>query len=217
MKSIDKRTLDTSEEFILNAISCITNILFYDLPQKELLDNTMRIEIFNSIKLYILATQNEEIQIETVRVLSNLSRHHTLCNEYVEDPTFLEALTVVLDHTLRDLVFYSVGIIINMTLHEDTRQKILEKDNIIPKLIDVLRDSNIEDIDLSKVAAKALHNMTQITSEKSKTEFWSNSSIKKLEEVLENLGDELDSIMVSFNLIGLTRYRMSHLSLSWRR
>lgn len=36
----------------------------------------------------------------------------------------------------------------------------MEKDNIIPKLIGVLKDSNIEDIDLSKVAAKALHNLT---------------------------------------------------------
>lgn len=26
-------------------------------------------------------------------------------------------------------------------------------------------------------------------------DYWSNESIKKLEEVLENLGDELDSIM----------------------
>lgn len=69
---------------------------------------------------------------------------------------------MVLDHTLRDLVFYSVGIIINITLHEESRQKLIEKVNIIPKLIDVLRDANIEDMDLSKVAAKALHNMTQI-------------------------------------------------------
>lgn len=67
---------------------------------------------------------------------------------------------MVLDHTLRDLVFYSVGIIINITLHEDSRIKILEKEIVVPKLIEVLRDSNIEDIDLSKVAAKALHNMT---------------------------------------------------------
>lgn len=160
VQAIDKRTIDKNEEFILNAISCITNILFYDIPQKELLNNDIRTSIFNSIKLYILATQNEEIQIETVRVLSNLSRHAVLCNEFVNDSTFLEALTVVLDHTLRDLVFYSVGIIINITLHEESRQRILEKDIVIPKLIDVLRDSNIEDIDLSKVAAKALHNMT---------------------------------------------------------
>lgn len=67
---------------------------------------------------------------------------------------------MVLDHTLRDLVFYSVGIIINITLHEDSRISILEKNIVVPKLIEVLRDSNIEDIDLSKVAAKALHNMT---------------------------------------------------------
>jgi len=109
----------------------------------------------------------------------------------------LEALTIVLDHTLRDLVFYSVGIIINITLHEETREKIVQKQNVIPKLIDVLRDSNIEDIDLSKVAAKALHNMTQIRSSSALSEFWSNESISKLEEVLQSLGDELDSIMVS--------------------
>ena len=85
-----------------------------------------------------------------------------MCDEYVGDQTFLEALTVVLDHTLRDLVFYSVGIIINITLHEDSRVKILEKEIVVPKLIEVLRDSNIEDIDLAKVAPKALHNMTQV-------------------------------------------------------
>ena len=95
-----------------------------------------------------------------MRVLSNLSRHAKLCDEFVSDSTFLEALTVVLDHTLRDLVFYSVGIIINITLHDDSRKKILEKEIVLPQLVDVLKDSNIEDIDLSKVAAKALHNMT---------------------------------------------------------
>ena len=30
---------------------------------------------------------------------------------------------------------------------------------MIPKLIDVLKDANIEDMDLAKVAAKALHNV----------------------------------------------------------
>lgn len=83
---------------------------------------------------------------------------------------------MVLDHTLRDLVFYSVGIIINITLHEDSRQTLIEKQNVVPKLIDVLKDANIEDIDLSKVAAKALHNMTQVKPSKNNqiSEFWSN-------------------------------------------
>ena len=87
-----------------------------------------------------------------------------LCEEFVADSTFLETLIIVLDNTLRDLVFYSVGIIINISLHEKTREKLLEatlsQRSLIPKLIDVLKDSNIEDFDLSKVSAKALHNMT---------------------------------------------------------
>ena len=48
--------------------------------------------------------------------------------------------------------------IINITLHETIRPKVLDK-GVIPKLIDVLKDSNIEDMDLSKVSANALHNM----------------------------------------------------------
>lgn len=38
------------------------------------------------------------------------------------------------------------------------RLKVIEK-NVIPKLIDVLRDANIEDMDMAKVASKALHNL----------------------------------------------------------
>ena len=125
VKAIDKRTIEASEEFILNAISCITNLLFYDRPELELLNFEIRVAIFNSIKLYMLANQNEEIQIETVRVLSNLSRHISLCEEFVTDKTYLEGLMVVLDLTLRDLVYYTVGIIINITLHEKTREKLM--------------------------------------------------------------------------------------------
>ena len=65
---------------------------------------------------------------------------------------------LVLDHTLRDLVFYSVGIIINMSLHEKVRPALLEM-KVVDKLIDVLKDANLEDMELAKVAAKAIHNL----------------------------------------------------------
>jgi hypothetical protein len=102
----------------------------------------------------------------------------------------VETLVLVLDHTLRDLVFYAIGIIINITMHEGARVKILDK-QVIPKLIDVLKDSNIEDMDLSKVSAKALHNVVN------ESNYWTLESIKKLDENLTSLGEELDSIMVS--------------------
>ena len=122
-------------------------------------------------------------------MLSNLSRHRELCEVFVIDKVFLEGLTVVLDSTLRDLVFYSIGIIINITLHESTRHKVLEK-GVIDKLVNVLRDSNIEDMELSKVSAKALHNIT------GESVYWTIELIKQLDEILSSLGEELDSIMV---------------------
>jgi hypothetical protein len=43
----------------------------------------------------------------------------------------MQTLSVVLEHTLRDLVFYSVGIIINISLHgkgEQIGKKLLKED-----------------------------------------------------------------------------------------
>lgn len=74
-EAVDRRTIEQNEEFILNAISCVTNILYYDTAQTPLFTDELRYKVFSSFKNFLLATKNEEIQIETVRVLSNLSRH----------------------------------------------------------------------------------------------------------------------------------------------
>lgn len=94
-----------------------------------------------------------------------------------------------MDHTLRDLVFYSVGIIINMSLHENVRPALLEM-KVVDKLIDVLKDSNLEDMDLAKVAAKAIHNL-----QGGSNKYWSEEAVRKLDAVTLELGEELDSIM----------------------
>jgi len=127
-------------------------------------------------------------------VLSNLSRHRSISsNEFSKEEQFLGMLVVVLDHTLRDLVFYSVGIIINMSLHEEVRPALL-KLPVVDKLIDVLRDANLEDMDLAKVAAKAIHNLQGVANV---NQFWSEQAIKQLDEFTLTFGEELDSIMVS--------------------
>ncbi len=173
---------------MLNVVACLTNLLFYDIPQEEMIDDATRRRMFKRVSPLILFADNEEIQVESVRVLSNLSRHQNICLEFVQDKSFLEALIIVLDHTVRDLVFYAVGIIINVTLNSDARQKILQK-GALEKLIDVLKDANIEDMDLAKVAAKGLLNLT------GEQEYWVHSQIEKLDAVLTNLGEELDSII----------------------
>jgi hypothetical protein len=97
-------------------------------------------------------------------------------------------------------VFYSVGIIINISLHgkgEKTAAKLLclEESQILEKLVDVLKDSNLEDMDLARVAAKALHNLQKVPDA---GKYWSESLVERLDELTRSLGDDLDGIMVSF-------------------
>jgi len=113
-----------------------------------------------------------------------------MCDEFALDKSFLDTLVKALESTLRDLVFYSVGILINITLHAGSRARILERD-VISKLIEVLKDSNIEDLDLSKVCAKAIHNVA------GESNYWEPEMISKMDTILTDIGDELDSIMVS--------------------
>ena len=45
-----------------------------------------------------------------------------------------------------------------MSLYEEVRPAML-KLPVVDKLIEVLSDANLEDMDLAKVAAKAIHNL----------------------------------------------------------
>ena len=96
----------------------------------------------------------------------------------------MQTLSVVLEHTLRDLVFYSVGIIINISLHgkgEQIGKKLLKEDyQCVSNLIEVLKDANLEDLDLARVAAKALHNLQKVPDS---GKFWSESNIAHLDEL----------------------------------
>jgi hypothetical protein len=92
-----------------------------------------------------------------------------------------------------------VGIIINISLHgkaEKIQSQLFSQSdcNILDKLVDVLKDANLEDMDLARVAAKALHNLQKVPDA---NKFWSESLVERLDELTQSLGDDLDGIMVS--------------------
>lgn len=104
-------------------------------------------------------------------------------------------MSVVLDHNLRDLVYYTVGIIINISLYGKEITKLLQGDQaVLEKLYDVLKDSNLEDMDLARVAAKALNNLQKVTDP---TKYWSEGLCSRLAELAKSLSDDLDGILVS--------------------
>jgi hypothetical protein len=80
-----------------------------------------------------------------------------------------------------------------MSLHASVNIYLLECD-LIGKLVDVLKDSNLEDMDLARVAAKALHNLQGVSGAQ---KYWTEDVVTKLDQVTLSVGEELDSIMVS--------------------
>ena len=102
-----------------------------------------------------------------------------------------------------------------MSLHEKVRPALLEM-KVVDKLIDVLKDANLEDMELAKVAAKAIHNLQGVSDI---NKFWSEEAVTKLDEFTLTFGEELDSIMVSIllELITSSRYRMLQQRKKWNR
>ena len=50
----------------------------------------------------------------------------------------------------------------------------------------------MEDMDLAKVAAKAIHNLQGVANT---NQYWSEDMVKKLDEFTQTFGEELDEIM----------------------
>jgi uncharacterized protein (DUF2344 family) len=71
----------------------------------------------------------------------------------------------------------------------------------LPKLVDVLKESNIEDMDLSKVACQALINLCN----EETCHLWPNHLKDVVDEILTELGEELDSIMVRHLTLGSSK------------
>lgn len=73
MKSLDAKDLKTSEECILNIVACFTNFLFYDTSTFSIFtaENAEKIRqnCIKRIGLYIFESDNDELKVETMRVM----------------------------------------------------------------------------------------------------------------------------------------------------
>ena len=76
--------------------------------------DTLKHDLIRAVGFIILQPHKEEILIEGLRVISNLSRSKDNIKPIV-DIKFHEALLVLLDHRSREIVYYSIGIIINLS------------------------------------------------------------------------------------------------------
>ena len=102
-ETLQRKNLQDSEECILNIVACFTNVLFYDLPSFNIFpvekSGQLRVEMVKQISPFMFESDNLELQIESMRVLCNLSRHPDVAESFLEDSTLLEGISLMLEHS----------------------------------------------------------------------------------------------------------------------
>lgn len=191
MQTLQVKKLENSEEWILNIVAWFTNFLFYDSGDFSIFTDEkaeiLRQTWIKKVGLYIFQSDNDELKVESMRVLCNLSRNKEWWSLIVDSETLLKVLVEVLDDKVRDLVFYNIGLLINIALNPVGRKKVTKM--CLSKLIEILKGSNIEDLDMSKVVWKAIVSFWE------EKFLWDNSDIQAADDIWTEIGEELDMIM----------------------
>lgn len=77
-------------------------------------------QLLVSLQNYVVQAKNEEVCCESLRVLANISRHREFL-KFIEKLRFTEALIILLNYNNKDIVFYAMGVLINLVNDEEIR------------------------------------------------------------------------------------------------
>lgn len=113
-----EKELVNNSELLISVLNCISNILYFDKPnmtQNDFELSSLKQELTSAVAYITLQPKDEEILTEGLRVMSNLSRSKNGVKCLLK-LKFHDAVLVLLKHRSRDVVFYSIGILINLTV-----------------------------------------------------------------------------------------------------
>lgn len=97
----------------------MTNTLYYD--SEFLLASSdyklVKKELIEVLVDFVVQIENEEVCCESLRVVSNLTRMKQFI-KHIIDVKLHEAIMILLDSTSKEIVYYSLGIIINLLVDD---------------------------------------------------------------------------------------------------
>ena len=136
------RSIDESEELVLSTLATLNNLTYYPVEMEK--KDNHDVMVFDRIQDYI-DCDNIEAQIEASRVLGNLTRYKIIRDRLSDSGTW-QKLVDLLGSEHLDLVYTSVGVIVNMMSDFDKRQSLKELGGV-NKLIRVLQSCGANTID----------------------------------------------------------------------
>jgi len=144
-----------SAELVLNVVSAITNLSFYEVEDNAVLGLRASTPRFLTP---LLLSDNPEAQVEAARAFGNFSRHPEV-RDYMANARVVEALCLLLDHSNRDVLYSVCGVLMNFTSDQAHLCLLAEADGV-SMLIDLLGRALLEgDLPLGTLVCKTLCNL----------------------------------------------------------
>ena len=142
---LNKYNAVNHEELILNAVACLTNLLYFDIPGGEYINQISRISAFSKLSPLLVDNFNEEIASETLRALGNLTRHESICRE-LPNMNMIEILLIFLGHSNITILFYDLGCLINIS---NLAKELLYSEKVFSSLISTVEETKIYEPELT--------------------------------------------------------------------
>jgi hypothetical protein len=184
-------SLESQEELVLNTVACLTNLLYFDLPGKDFLTSEMRMTAFSKLPPMLVSSFNEEVTMETLRALGNLTRHEEIVKE-LPGMYMTEIFLMILDHSNYSVLFYDLGCLINVS---SLCKEIIYCEKYFFALVELLENTFLYELDITNQILMVLVNLC--THSKGVVPWESvagDEGVKKLNAVVKNLALEAKDV-----------------------
>jgi len=151
------KKIQRSEELVLNAVGCATNLLFYDVPANLLYLPENKLLLCRLFRPLLLEAYNSEAVMEAARALGNLSRHETT-RQHIRELRIDEILSILLEHDDRDIVYYTCGVLVNLASDPACTERLIGC-GVPNKLAQLLEEINEDDVDANACIIKVFSNL----------------------------------------------------------
>lgn len=144
------------EEMTLITVSCIANILFYDLPSSPICsDAALHGKLIRLLAPCLVQTDNFEITREALRAISNLTRHENAISE-LHSIHAIEPLILLLDHNIPEIVFFSLGCLTNIS---HLAKELVNTGYCFERLTTLMGEAGLRAVDVSMQVGMVLANL----------------------------------------------------------
>ncbi|KAJ9447759.1 hypothetical protein DIPPA_30883 [Diplonema papillatum] len=161
MRLVQTKNVNRSEELVLNAVCCITNMSYYTHADgkpsfvNQVLVN--QVEIADAIAMLLMHDHADAV-VEVARAFGNFSRSNEM-RLWMMETRIDEACAILVDHSDHRVVVAVCGILLNFSADPDHVQ-LFAQHELMPRLEELLAVTDPSDFEFLCLLFKLYHNPT---------------------------------------------------------